>query len=540
MSLYLKIAFICLFSYVLAGCSSSVTQWVETSSAHLQGAYTDEDQKVLAFKGIPYALPPVGDLRWRSPMPLLSDATKPEHDARAFGPACPQVMEASFYNRGKMAQSENCLYLNIWTPARTTEEALPVMVWIHGGSFVNGASSYEDYDGEQFARSGVVLVNINYRLGIFGFLAHPALTEEAGGHSGNYGILDQVAALKWIKENIKNFGGDPNKVTIFGNSAGSLSVCYLTATPLAEGLFQRAIAQSGGCFGRHATLADSRVHTSDGPQSGSLEGSGHDIGVQVASMLGVPEGADNKTALNHLRNLSTEDIVMTIASSEQQAPWRSIFVDGYVFPNQMRTLYEQRKQNQVDLMLGSTTDEGTMLWTDLPKMNMRQWRSQVQNVKGKEHATIFKKLYESDAQQSTETAFQLLLSDQFFAWEARTWARIASEQDNQNIYLYAFEHAPPVDGHGRTFRAYHAAEIRYAFNNPHASMWTEEDNQVASLLHAYWVNFARTGDPNTGAKPSWTAYRTNADELMMLGLNPRMQPNFRRQKLDAHEAQLKF
>ena len=230
---------------------------VATANGDVRGAYTDDDNTVLAFKGIPFTAPPVGDLRWKPPMAAAS--WQGERDATAYSKACVQPSSTEgFYAQGPIPQSEDCLYLNVWAPAGSSEAKTPVMVWIHGGGFVQGTGNMPLYDGESLAREGVVLVSVNYRLGLLGFLAHPALSaESAHGASGNQGIHDQIAALEWVRDNIALFGGDPGNVTIFGESAGSMSVCYLTATPLAKGLFQKAIGQSGGLL-RQARFAHQR------------------------------------------------------------------------------------------------------------------------------------------------------------------------------------------------------------------------------------------------------------------------------------------
>lgn len=534
-----RVAMLCILCWFAWGCdqvSKPVTNLVTTSSGKLQGAYTGEDQRVRVFKGVPYARPPVGEYRWRMPQPL--EATSSIHDATSYAPACTQLQSPGFYGRGKIVQSEDCLYLNVWTSARTADAAQPVMVWIHGGAFVVGSGSHPITNGEQFARDGVVLVTINYRLGMMGFFAHPALSEESPkGVSGNYGLLDQVAALQWVQDNIKAFGGDPSNVTIFGESAGSMSVCYMASTPLARGLFQRAIGQSGGCFGKHTSLTDSAVVSSDAAISEQeLGGSGHDIGMQLASALGVPgKGA---AALQQLRAVPAEIILMDIKAAGVFAPWRSIFIDGYVFPDQIRVLHEQKQANPVDVIVGSTTDEGTTLWMQLQEVSMDAWESGIAETTGS-HADRFIELYREDARRSTKTATQLVMSDRVFAWEMRTWARLSEAADRTNTYLYVFEHAPPVEEFGRTLGAYHAAEIAYVFGNGN-SLWNAEDQQVSLLTHAYWVNFAKTGDPNGANLPIWPAYNQQNETALIINSTPQQVVDYRGNKLDAHEDYMKF
>ena len=527
---------------LFSGCQSASDQvevTVNTSAGHLTGAYTDVDEEVLVFKGIPYALPPVGARRWKLPLPLPAEARQAARDARAFSMACPQDRTDPFYSRGKFAYSEDCLYLNIWTSASHRQEKQPVMVWIHGGAFVAGAGNQALYDGEALARSGVVLVSINYRLGALGFLAHPALTAESGV-SGNYGLHDQIAALRWVRDNIAAFGGDPNQVTIFGESAGAMSVCYLTATPKAVNLFQRAIGQSGGCFDRHRGLTAKLDATPLFPPLAPNEilGTGHEVGEVVAGILGAPAGASHLKTLAHLRALSIEDIVMTLSMSKRAMSWRSIYVDGDLFPDQMRNLYPKiRARHSIDLIVGSTQDEGTTLFMDLPDHQPEAWPPFVKQARGKASARYIN-LYALEAQKSTKTAIQQLLSDQVFAWEMRLWARL-HQAANQPVWLYVFDHAPPVKDQGRTLGAYHASEIAFAFRNP-APNWTAQDYQVADLVHAAWVRFAKAGNPNADGqkRPAWPVYNPESDQLMMLGSHLRPVAGWRRAKLDALDVDL--
>ena len=534
---FCKAELLALLALVLWGCGAGdINDVVDTSSGDFQGAHTDEKKEVVAFKGIPYAAPPVGKLRWQAPEPV--DAKSEVMDATVFSHACPQLQSSGFYARNKMSQDEDCLYLNVWTAAKKTDEARPVMVWIHGGGFVVGSAANPAYDGAAFARSGVVLVSINYRLGVMGFFAHPALSEKSPNNvSGNYGILDQVAALRWVKKNIEAFGGDPNNVTIFGVSAGSMSVCYLVATPLAAGLFQRAIGQSGGCFARHASLTDSSVSAADSvflPEE--ISGSGHDIGMQMATALAIT--GTGEEVVEKLRSIPAEQLIMDLSTANIQIPRRSIFVDGYVFPDQMRVLHQQNKANKVDLLVGSNTDEGTTLWMELEESTLYDWYRQMRKEK-KGDTESFIAAYEDDARRSTKLANQQFWSDQFFAWEARTWARL-NEASGKNTFIYVFQHAPFVKGYHRKLLAYHTAEIPYAFGNA-GKHWNEDDRAVMQLLHAYWVNFAKTGDPNAEGLVSWPYFSQNENDVALrIDVDAEFILDYRRNKLDAHEAYLDF
>ena len=546
---------------------------VATANGDVRGAYTDDDNTVLAFKGIPFAAPPVGDLRWKPPMAAAS--WQGERDATAYSKACVQPSSTEgFYAQGPIPQSEDCLYLNVWAPAGNSDAKTPVMVWIHGGGFVQGTGNMPLYDGESLARAGVVLVSVNYRLGLLGFLAHPALSaESAHGASGNQGIHDQIAALEWVRDNIASFGGDPGNVTIFGESAGSMSVCYLTATPLAKGLFQKAIGQSGGCFAKHASLTSDEGVVPDSAIPGQLAGSGHAIGLAVAEALGA-EG-EGPEAIAALRQLDAEAMIATLAEAQVGAPWRSIFVDGHLFPDQMRRLTEQGMGSQVDVVVGSTADEGTTLFMGMPEPSFDEWAEQVRQSMG-EHGDAFIDAYREDAAESVLTAQQQMRSDAIFAWEMRTWARLATAA-GKNAWLYVFDHAPPVPNYGRSLGAFHAAEIAYAFGNrfdfgadseqaaaeeetasdgadameesasagdeaeapaPEAA-WDGSDERVVELTQGYWVNFAKKGDPNGPGLPQWPRY--DADDIAMeISTEPAQRPGFRKAKLDLHDANSSF
>lgn len=503
---------------------------VETAYGRVRGAFV-EDGAVVAFRGIPYAAPPVGARRWQLPAPPAP--WEGERDATELGTACHQaVIDEGFYAQEPFAQSEDCLYLNVWAPAGEADAGHPVMVWIHGGGFILGSANLAGYDGEALARAGVVLVSINYRLGLLGFLAHPGLTAESEhGASGNQGLHDQVAALQWVRDNIAAFGGDPGNVTIFGESAGSMSVCYMAATPLADGLFHKAIAQSGGCFAKHASLDSAEGTVVDSALPNQLGGAGHKIGLALAAALGV-EGEDSE-AIAALRERDAAEMIQTLAGAQVMAPWRSVFVDGHLFPDQMRRLMEGK--TGVDFIVGSTADEGTTLFMDVPEPSLEEWRQSVLDGQG-EHAEAFLAAYADDAAASTKTATQQMMSDAMFGWEMRTWARLATAAGNA-AYLYLFNHAPDLEEYGRSLGAYHAAEIPYAFGNGNAR-WDAADRQVSQWMHGYWVNFAKSGDPNGDGLPEWPLY--GDDVALEIDNDPRVLSGLRKAKLDAHEVALAF
>lgn len=503
---------------------------VDTAQGPIVGMLNEDDENIRVFKGIPYAKPPVDQLRWRLPQP--PEKREDVRDAKTFAARCSQGQGGGFYAQRQAAISEDCLYLNIWTGA-AENEALPVMVWIHGGAFVMGSAMEDFYDGTNFAQSGVVLVSINYRLGLAGFFAHPALRTEAGQVVANQGIYDQLAALEWVQDNIAAFGGDPNNVTIFGESAGSMSVCYLVATPLAKGLFHKAIGQSGGCFSEHPTV-EQPSDPSDG-QNGELAGGGF----AVAERIGTALGADSSDAegLAKLRSITWGQMQATLREAEVSSPWRSIYVDGLMFPGQMRTLIAQGKGNPVPAIVGSNTDEGTTLFPQIPDVSLEEWKTGIQGEMG-ENAQKFISLYLSDAEKSTKTAGQQMLSDSIFAWEMRTWARLNSARDLP-AFLYVFSHAPPIQGFGRSLGAYHAGEIAYAFKHS-GEVWNDDDHALADVIHSFWVNFAKTGNPNGEGLPQWSAYETESDIAMDLKVDAAALPKYRADKLDAWEIQNSF
>ena len=516
--------------------ATALGEVVETAQGTVRGSVT-EDGSVASFKGVPYAAPPVGALRWQPPAEPA--AWEGERDATEFGAACHQALGAGegFYAQPPLDESEDCLTLNVWAPAEPSDVGHPVMVWIHGGGFGLGTGSLPLYDGEALARAGVVLVTINYRLGVLGFFAHPALTaESADGASGNQGLHDQVAALEWVRDNIAAFGGNPGNVTIFGESAGSISVCYLAATPLAEGLFQKAIGQSGGCFARHASLDSAEGVVVDAAIPNQLAGSGHEIGTGLAAALGV-EG-DGPDAADALRELDAAAMIRTLQEAEVVAPWRSIFVDGHMFPDQMRRLMEAR--TGVDYIVGATADEGSALFMGMPEPPREEWEEGVRAAQG-EHAALFLAAYAEDAAASTATATQNMMGDALFNWEMRSWARLATAAGGK-AYLYVFSHAPEMPEYGRSLGAFHGSEIAYVFGNRFddaEGLWGEDDAKLSALVQAYWVNFAKAGDPNGEGLPTWPAYGDD-DLTFELDGDPRPLPGFRDAKLNAHEAALAF
>jgi para-nitrobenzyl esterase len=476
---------------------------VMLDSGPISGGWAGENNAVRTYKGIRYAAPPVGDLRWKPPEPVTPWTAVQR--CTQFGSICPQkpYPTGSIYVQPMQPQSEDCLFLNVWTAAHSPAEKRPVMVWIHGGALTRGSSSLEVYDGARLAERGVVLVSINYRLGPLGFLSHPALSVESShGSSGNYGILDQIAALKWVQRNIAAFGGDPKNVTIFGESAGSWSVCSLVATPLAKGLFQRAIGQSGGCFAPMQHLKEAR--------NGTLPA--EKLGENLAKNLGCAEAVD---VLAAMRAKTPEELLDAAAKDPAQARTRGI-VDGWVFPDEIYNLYAAGKQNPVSVLVGSNADEATAF---VGAAGPSTVAAVLALAKGKYGGTAdeFLKAYPLGNDAEARAAFLHSARDEIFTWEMRTWARLM-RQANQPAYLYFFSRVPPRPGPEK-LGAYHAAEIAYVFDNLSKLPWKSEavDQELADAMAATWIRFASTGNPNGGTLPKWEVYDAEAAPFLEFG-----------------------
>lgn len=455
---------------------------------------------VRAYKGIPYAAPPTGDLRWRAPQPIV--AWEGIRQATEYGAECPQAPypAGSIYATPPQKQSEDCLFLNVWSGARAGEKR-PVMVWIHGGALTRGSGSNRVYDGTNLARKGIVLVTINYRLGPLGYLAHSELSAESPQHSsGNYGVLDQIAALKWVQKNIGAFGGDPRNVTIFGESAGSWSVNTLVASPLAKGLFHRAIGESGGTFGPAAYLREDRNGLS----------SAEKVGAAFAKAAGVE-------TIRELRALPAEKIVEVFNGPEGRRFRTQTNVDGWVLPDEVRNIFAAGKHNDVSVIVGSNANEMTTLTTPaaLPK-TMADYRKRVEAQYG-DLIKAFDAAYPVRTDADIATAYLASLRDITFTWHMRTWARWTSKGKSK-AFLYLFSRVPP-NPNSAYLGAYHAAEIAYVFNNLNRENKLLEpvDFQLTETMSSYWVNFATSGDPNGKSLPKWLPYNIENEPYLDLG-----------------------
>jgi para-nitrobenzyl esterase len=461
------------------------------------------------YLGIPFAAPPVGDLRWRPPQPVA-----PWEGVRAadrFSPACMQRLQdpnSSSWNRGLIHTSEDCLYLNVWTPAASASERLPVLVWIYGGGGVSGSTAEPIYDGNAIAKKGVVVVSMNYRVNVFGWLAHPELTRESPHHaSGNYGSFDQLAGIQWVRNNIAQFGGDPAKITIWGESGGSRSVNFLAASPLLKGLVRGAIAESHTTFGRMPALSDAEAN-----------------GVKFAASIG-------KTSLAALRAAPASELLD--ASIKNPQGLNGAIVDGWFLPADLYTTYAQGKQNDVPLITGATNDEGGNIATigaTAPGRGGRvgppdslssytEWANRTFGDK----APALLKLYPATNDREAKLAYHDVYRDINFAGH-RTWAKLQSTTGKAPVWLYNFSHVPPhPEGNGNNPRpavgAVHFSEVIYVFDNLRAKdyPWTDLDRKVADTLASYWTNFAKTGNPNGAGLVNWPVYQPKDEFWFNIG-----------------------
>jgi para-nitrobenzyl esterase len=450
---------------------------------------------VASFKGIAFAQPPLGALRWRAPQaPLPWQGIK---DVLSYGPDCMQVPFPGDAAPLGVKPAEDCLYLNVWTPARFKGHKLPVMVWIYGGGFVNGGSSPPEYDGSAFARDGVVLVSFNYRLGSFGFFAHPALSaEQAGQPLGNYGLMDQIAALKWVQRNVAAFGGDPGNVTVFGESAGGMSVNALLSSPLAQGLFQKAMIESGA--GRAGLLAPRKL--SGTPDSAEAKG------VALARSFGI-EGSD-AAALARLRALPAQQLLGTLNMATMGANPNYVggpIQDGRLNVGTPVALYAAGKAQAVPLVVGANSmDIGFMRARTLDEL-FAQFG---------EDAAAARAAYAMDPATPVAGIAFKAGGDQAMIEPAREIARLLSVR--QPVFEYRFSYVAETL-RAKTPGAPHATEIPYVFDTVAARYGkdlTPADEMAAKVMHAYWVGFAKTGVPQALGYPAWPAYQQQSDEIM--------------------------
>jgi para-nitrobenzyl esterase len=482
---------------------------VATNKGCLQGSAAGTLQ---VFLGIPYVAPPVGELRWRAPQ--AHPSWEGVREALQYSQACPQLQEAG--ERFPVGTGEDCLTLNIWTPSVSPKASLPVLIYIHGGGLIQGGSATQAangqsrFDGQFLATKGnLVLVTVNYRLGQLGFLAHPALSAQDKEHevSGNYGLLDQIFALQWVQQNIKSFGGNPSNVTIFGTSAGGLSVCGLMASPLAAGLFQKASIESGGCPPNARKL---REPAPNNPESAEAQG------VRFAKALGCDTVADT---LACMRSKSVTTILNTLkgglggpralSANTERYEFNS---DGYVLQDSVGRTIASGKFNNVPTMAGTTSNDGSVFAGTIPINSVTEYENLVRQIYS-QLSTQLLILYPANAYRTPKDAFNAIITDTNFVCPTRRFLRDI-QKIQSNVHLYHFNFVSPRLNPSES-GAPHGSQTLYIFGNLGAQP-SMQDRAVADVMSNYWINFARTGNPNGPELPHWPFYTSNDDPHLQI------------------------
>jgi para-nitrobenzyl esterase len=476
--------------------AQAATADVKIAQGSLHGAAIDG---IDSYKDIPYAAPPVGDLRWHAPQP--GPSWTGARDATDFGPVCPQNRRPSIFNP-KLPQSEDCLTLNVWTPKADANAKLPVMVWIHGGGFIEGSSALPLYDGTDLAKHGVVIVSLNYRLGALGFFDHPALKTESGFDSGDFGLLDQVAALKWVQQNIAAFGGDPSQVTIFGESAGGVSVNDLIASPLGRGLFIRAISESG--LGLHEVAGAAEAQK---------------VSIDFAAKLGVT-GSD-ANALLRLRKLKANDILKQQGGMSDGGA--GPYIDGKVITADVSTLYAKGEIAKVDYIAGSNSNEASLA----PALGMDPVKGL---AKYGDNLAKVRAVYETGGALTDAEFARQAFGDSLFTAAAQDLAAfVVKAGGKSHVYHFAYV-ADPFKG--KMPGVNHGGELAYVFGlrglSFIADRTTANDRAMIALTQTYWTNFAKTGDPNGAGQPSWPSFSAADRETLVFDDQTKAVANFRR------------
>ena len=456
---------------------------------------------IVAFKGIPFATPPTGELRWKAPRPVKSWAGV--KDASKYAPACMQdPMFPQIFGAPMTQLSEDCLYLNVWTPAKTAGDKLPVMVWIYGGGFVGGQTGVPLYDGTRLAEKGVIIVSVAYRLGAFGFLAHPELSKESGKGSGNFGLQDQIAGLRWVKSNIAKFGGDAGNVTIFGESAGGISVSMLAASPAAKGLFQKAISESGGSFGGPKTANEGGVNV---PPLKVAEAKGQAFLTKL--------GVSNIAAARALDADAIQKAVGPMLTATDSF-W-PVF-DGNVLPGDQYELYQAKKFNDTPILIGTNSDEGALFIQGAVKPAQFE---QIVRAGFGPHADAVLAAYPHATDADAFKSAKNMMRESTFAWHTWAWAMLQSEKGRGRAFVYYFDHRTPLSPNGSN----HGSEIAYVFRTLNAGAGPlfgvpnpprAEDTKMSELMSGYWTNFAKTGDPNGPGLPSWPVFTSDDQRVL--------------------------
>ncbi len=488
--IHLLSAILCLlFTSLDSADSTNAFKKIKVDGGFISGT-VNKTKDIHIFKGIPFAAPPVGELRWKAPQPVIPwTGTRA---CTAFGASPMQASPAPFsmwtaeFLIPKEPISEDCLTLNVWTGAKSDKELRPVLVWIYGGGFSSGGSACPIYDGEAMAKKGIVFVSINYRVGIFGFFAHPDLSKEAASHaSGNYGLMDQIAGLQWVKKNIEAFGGDPDDVTIAGQSAGSMSVNCLVASPLAKGLFNKAIGESGASFTRG---------------NAALKGA-EEEGVKIMNSL-------NAKSISDLRKVP-DSVLM-----KKSMAFRGPIIDGYVLPESIAEIFKKGNDNKVTLLTGWNEDEGFVFGK---AKDANEFIKSLSDKFG-EDAAEASKYYPANNNFEAAASEIKLSRDETFGVQNYAWAN-QHDRNGGIVFVYRFLRKVPATGEYVKYGAFHTGEVPYAYNNLKFvdRPWEEVDHKLAAVMSDFFANFIKTGNPNGPGVPEWKRYVADSKLIMGLG-----------------------
>ena len=491
---------------------------IKTDKGSVDGTYTT-DREVRIFKGIPYAAPPVGNLRWQPPQPAAKWFGTLA--AKAYGHHCYQTNPFADMRFDDAGPSEDCLTVNIWSPTKAKPSSLPVMLWIHGGGYTAGSASEPRHDGQFLAHRNVVIVTLNYRLGIFGFFTHPDLAAESPHHAaGNYGLLDQAAALAWVSRNITAFGGDPNNITVFGESAGSFAVSSLMASPLSKTLIAKAIGESGGAF-----------HSSGLPYPG--------LAVTEQEDAAFAQTALHASTLADLRKISADDIIAAAsAKTTPPPPHFGPVVDGYFLPQSVPEIYAAGNQAHIPLLAGWNADEVRSMVTMSPVQptvaTFTAAATKDFGARAPEFLAVYPATTDAEAVQSAGD----FVSDRFIAYSTWAWLEAQVNTGQAPVYRYRFDLPSPGDKfHPAAAGAFHSDDIEYVFGTLDTRLESTirpEDRALSDQIQRYWTNFARNGDPNSPNLPTWPTYKSATDwQVMHLNATSQAQP-------DTHRARYLF
>ncbi|MEH6406730.1 MAG: carboxylesterase family protein [Leeuwenhoekiella sp.] len=475
---------------------------VTVANGEIEGTY-DSDTGLNMYFGIPYAKPPVGNLRWKAPQP--AENWEGVKETKEFGNRPVQVKLWDDLIYRSKAMSEDCLYLNVWAPATEKPESLPVLVYIYGGGFMAGDGSELRYDGASLAQKGMVVVTLNYRLNIFGFMVHPELSAESPEHaSGNYGLLDQVAALKWVKNNIASFGGNPDKITIGGESAGSISVSSLMVSPLSRDLIAGAIGESGAAI--NPTLAPVPLADAEAAGTDFVEKTG-------------------KKSFAELRALSTEDLFESY-KSVQNTRFPTV-LDGYFYPKTVTEIFNAGEQAKVPVLLGwNSAETGAGSFMQGKEATEKNFVARVKDAYSNDSKKVLE-LYAHSTPEEVDSSATALASDSFIAFSTWKWFDLARKNSDAAVYRYMFSKIRPglkadTTNQASPLGAPHASEIEYALGNLdyiEAREWTDDDHKVSETIEDYFANFIKTGNPNGEGLPQWPAANANDDEPEVMIIN---------------------